>query len=311
MSTILVTGGAGFIGSHLVEFLSKKNSVIVLDSFLHGNKIEKLNKNIQVIKGDVKDFNLVKDLSRNCSTIFHLAAILGVEVVAQNNLETIECEFVGLKNVCAAAKINNVKKIIYTSSSGVYGKISYKHKVKENSLIAPASIYAMAKRMGEFYLKSFQKENNITCIALRLFNVYGPRQDKRMVIPRFIDQAINNRPIIVLGTGRDTRDFTYIDDCVKVFDLINNKVKGFEILNISKGQDYNINTLAKNIKKKLNSNSKIQNIKVPEKIQEYQVPKRCGDSSKILKLIKYKPITSLDEGLDKLINYLEQKSFKF
>jgi nucleoside-diphosphate-sugar epimerase len=309
MSKILVTGGAGFIGSHLVEFLSKKNLVVVLDSFLHGNKIEKFNKNIQVVKGDVKDFSLVKDLSRNCSTIFHLAAILGVEVVAQNNLETIECEFTGLKNVCAAAKISNVKKIIYTSSSGVYGKLNYKHKVKENALIAPASVYAMAKRMGEFYLKSFQKEHGISSIVLRLFNVYGPRQDKRMVIPRFIDQAIHNRPMTVFGTGRDTRDFTYIDDCIKVFDLINIKLNGFEILNISKGKDYNINSLAKNIKKKLNSNSKIQNIKIPEKLQEYQVPKRCGDSSKILKLLNYKPLTSLDEGLEKLINYLEKKKF--
>jgi UDP-glucose 4-epimerase len=307
MNKILVTGGAGFIGSHLVEFLSKKNLVIVLDSFLQGNKIENLNKNIKLVKGDVRNFNLVKKLSKNCSTIFHLAAILGVGVVAQKNLETVECEFEGLKNICRAAKVNKVKKIIYTSSSGVYGKLSYKHKVKENALIAPASVYAMAKRMGEFYLKSFQREHGIDCIALRLFNVYGPRQDKRMVIPIFIDQAINNKPITVFGTGRDTRDFTYIDDCIKAFDLVNDKVNGFEVLNISKGKDYNIQNLAKNIKKKLNSNSIIKKIKVPKKFEEFQVPKRCGDSSKIFKLIKYKPRTSLDEGLDSLLQSLNLK----
>jgi UDP-glucose 4-epimerase len=307
MKKILITGGAGFIGSHLAEFLSKKNFVIVLDSFLHGNKIERLNKNIKVVKGDVRNLNLVKKLSKNCSTIFHLAAILGVAVVAQKNLETIECEFEGLKNICTAARVNKVKKIIYTSSSGVYGKLRYKHKVKENELIAPASVYAAAKRMGEFYLKSFQKETGIDCIALRLFNVYGPRQDKRMVIPIFIDQAMNNKPITVFGTGRDTRDFTYIDDCIKVFDLVNNKVNGFEVLNISKERDYNIKSLAKNIKKRLNSNSIIKNIKVPKKFEEFQVSKRCGDSSKIFKLFNYKPNTSLDNGLDNLIQSLKSR----
>ena len=307
MNKILVTGGAGFIGSHLVEFLSKKNFVIVLDSFLHGNKIKNLNKNIKLVKGDVRNLNLVKKLSKNCSTIFHLAAILGVGVVAQKNLETIECEFEGLKNVCIAAKANKVKKIIYTSSSGVYGKLNYTHKVKENALIAPASVYAAAKRMGEFYLKSFQKETGIDCIALRLFNVYGPRQDKRMVIPIFIDQAMNNKPITVFGTGRDTRDFTYIDDCIKVFDLVNKKINGFEVINISRERDYNILGLAKNIKKRLNSNSKIKKIKVPKKFEEFQVSKRCGDSSKIFKLFHYKPHTSLDKGLDNLIQSLKQK----
>lgn len=302
MNKILITGGSGFIGSHLAEFLSKKNLVTVIDNFSYGNKIRKFNKNIKIINGDIRNFDLVKYHSRNCSSIFHLAAILGVDIVSKKHLETMECEFEGLKNVCKAAKINKVKKIIYTSSSGVYGKLNYKQKVKENAIVAPASTYSMAKRMGEIYLKSFYDLNKINSIVLRLFNVYGPRQDDRMVIPRFINQALNNKPITIYETGADTRDFTYIDDCIKVFDLVNKKVNGFEIFNVSKERDYSIIKLAKDIKKKLNSKSKIINIKLPRELEEFQVSKRCGDSSKIFKFIKYKPLVNLSDGLDRIIH---------
>jgi len=302
MNKILITGGSGFIGSHLAEFLSKKNLVTVIDNFSYGNKIRKFNKNIKIINGDIRNFDLVKYHSRNCSSIFHLAAILGVDIVSKKHLETMECEFEGLKNVCKAAKINKVKKIIYTSSSGVYGKLNYKQRVKENAIVAPASTYSMAKRMGEIYLKSFYDLNKINSIVLRLFNVYGPRQDDRMVIPRFINQALNNKPITIYETGADTRDFTYIDDCIKVFDLVNKKVHGFEIFNVSKERDYSIIKLAKDIKKKLNSKSKIINIKLPKELEEFQVSKRCGDSSKIFKFIKYKPLVNLSDGLDRVIH---------
>ena len=302
MNKILITGVSGFIGSHLSEFLSKKNLVTVIDNFSYGNKIRKFNKNIKIINGDIRNFDLVKYHSKNCSSIFHLAAILGVDIVSKKHLETMECEFEGLKNVCKAAKINKVKKIIYTSSSGVYGKLNYKKKVKENAIVAPASTYSMAKRMGEIYLKSFYDLNKINSIVLRLFNVYGPRQDDRMVIPRFINQALNNKPITIYETGTDTRDFTYIDDCIKVFDLVNKKVNGFQIFNVSKERDYSIIKLAKDIKKKLNSKSKIINIKLPKELKEFQVSKRCGDSSKIFKFIKFKPLVNLSDGLDRIIH---------
>jgi len=301
VNKILVTGGAGFIGSHLVDFLSKNNKVIIIDNLSQGNKIVKKNKNIKLVKGDIRDFKLINYYSKNCRSIFHLAAILGVDIVSKKNVETMECEFQGLKNICYAAKNNNIKKIIYTSSSGVYGKLNYKNKVKEEAIIAPASAYSISKRSGEFYLKNFHKENNISCIVLRLFNIYGPRQDQRMVIPRFIDQAINNKPITVYGTGNDTRDFTYIDDCIKIFDLVNKKINGFKIFNVSRGYEYNINSIAKNIKKKLNSKSKIIHINIPLGLEEFQVSKRCGDSSKIYSFLKYKPNTSLEDGLNKII----------
>ncbi|MBC8303213.1 MAG: NAD-dependent epimerase/dehydratase family protein [Pelagibacterales bacterium] len=302
MNKILITGGAGFIGSHLTEFLSRNNYVTVIDNLSHGNKIQNLNKNIKLIKGDVKDKDLLNYYSKNCKSIFHLAAVLGVDVVSNKNVETMNCEFEGIKNICEAAKKNKIKKIIYSSSSGVYGKLNYSTNVKENATIAPVSAYSISKRACEFYLKSFYKENKITSIAVRLFNVYGPRQDQRMVVSRFIEQAKKNKPITIYGSGKQTRDFTFIDDCVKVFDLLNKKVNGFQIINSSKGKDLNILNLAKKIKKDLKSQSKIVHIEIPEKLEEFQVPKRCGSSSKLNKLINYKPNTSFVAGLSKTIN---------
>ncbi len=302
MSRILITGGAGFIGSHLTEFLSKKYFVTVIDNLSHGNKIKSENKRIKIIKGDVRDQELISYYSKNCKTIYHLAAVLGVDIVSNKNVETMNCEFEGIKNVCNAAKKNKIRKIIYSSSSGVYGKLNYSKNVKENATIAPVSAYSISKRACEFYLKSFYKENKITSIAVRLFNVYGPRQDERMVVSRFISQAKNNKPITIYGSGKQTRDFTYIDDCVKVFDLIDRKVNGFQIVNSSKGKDLNILNLAKKIKNDLKSKSKIVHIVTPNKLEEFQVPKRCGNSSKLFKLINYKPNTNFITGLRKTIN---------
>ena len=301
MNKILITGGAGFLGSHLTEHLSKKNKIIVIDNLSHGNKIVSINSNIKLIEGDVRDFDLVKYHSKNCQTIFHLAAVLGVDVVSKKNVETMDCEFEGIKNICLSAKKNNIKKIIYSSSSGVYGKLNYDRNVKEDSVISPVSAYSISKRACEFYLKSFYNENKITCIAVRLFNLYGPRQDERMVIPRFINQAIKNKPITVYGSGKQTRDFTYIDDCVKVFDLLEKKVNGFHILNSSKGNDFNILGLAKRLKSGLNSKSKIVKISVPKQLEEFQVIKRCGNSSKLFKLINYKPNTTYSVGIKKTL----------
>ena len=301
MKKVMVTGGAGFIGSHLVEYLSKSYRVVVIDNLSQGNKLKNINNNIRLVKGDVRDYDLVKYHSKNCTSIFHLAAILGVDVVSEKNIETMDCEFEGIKNVCSAAKKNKLKKIIYASSSGVYGQLNYKGNVKESAIIQPSSAYSMAKRACEVYLKYFYRETKINSVAVRLFNVYGPRQDDRMVIPRFIDQAKSNKSITVYGNGKQTRDFTYIDDCVKTFDLIDKKVTGYHILNSSRGKEFDIYSLAKMIKKKIKSRSNISKVNVPKKIQEFQVMKRSGDSSKLFKLIRFKPNTDLIDGLNKII----------
>lgn len=292
----LVTGGAGFIGSHLVEKLSKKAKVIVIDNLFQGNKL-KINENIKLVVGDVRNKKLIVKYSQGCETIFHLAAIIGVDVVAKNKIETINTEFEGLKNICEASIKNKVKKIIYSSSSGVYGRLNYSQKVKENAIVAPYSGYAMAKRASEIYLENFHHEYKINCASVRLFNVYGKRQDERMVIARFVEQAKKNQDITIYGNGHQTRDFTHVDDCVQTFLNLDKKIKGCEIFNSSRGQEFKIIEIAKIIKKLFKSKSKIKCIIVPNELEEFQVNKRCGNSSKLLNYTKFKPSINLIEGL--------------
>jgi len=292
----LVTGGAGFIGSHLSESLSRNAQVIVIDNLFQGNKL-RLNKNIKLVKCDVRDVKMMQKYSKGCSAIFHLAAIIGVDVVSQNKVENMNIEFEGLKNICESAKRNKVKKIIYASSSGVYGKLNYEKKVREDAIIAPMSGYAMAKRAGEIYLNNFSKENKISCASVRLFNVYGKRQDNRMVIPRFIELAKKNKDIKIYNDGNQTRDFTHINDCVKTFELLEKRIKGYEVFNSSKGSDTKIIKLAQIITKLFNSKSKIKLIQTPKHLEEFQVQKRCGNSNKIFRYLQFKPSINLTDGL--------------
>ena len=300
---ILITGGCGFIGSHLSRKLCENNKVVVIDNLLHGNKLKKKFKNIKVIEGDICDLDLLYKSTKNIDVIFHLAAYLGVDFVSKNNVKTMDVEFEGTQNVCKAAITNNIKKIIYTSTSGVYGKLNYQKDVKEDDVIAPYSAYAMAKRNSEIYLKYFSKENKINSIIVRLFNVYGEGQDSRMVIPRFYEQAINNKDITIYGDGKQTRDFTYIDDCIKsIINTSDLKTKGCEIFNISKGKQENIKDLAKIIKSLVNSKSKIKHIDTPRNLLDFQVKKRCGNSNYLKQKTGYKPKTLLKAGLERTYN---------
>ena len=276
--------------------MSRNAQVIVIDNLFQGNKL-RLNKNIKLVKCDVRNIKMMQKYSKGCSAIFHLAAIIGVDVVSQNKVENMNIEFEGLKNICESAKRNKVKKIIYASSSGVYGKLNYEKKVREDAIIAPMSGYAMAKRTGEIYLNNFSKENKISCASVRLFNVYGKRQDNRMVIPRFIELAKKNKDIKIYNDGNQTRDFTHINDCVKTFELLEKRIKGYEVFNSSKGSDTKIIKLAQIITKLFNSKSKIKLIQTPKHLEEFQVQKRCGNSNKIFKYLQFKPSINLTDGL--------------
>ena len=296
---ILITGGAGFIGSNLAKRLvNDGNSVVVLDSLLRGNKLDKETySKIKFVKGDVRDLEIVKEASKQCDIIFHFAAVLGVDIVADNPVETMDVEVIGTRNVVEAATLNNVKKIMYASTSGIYGHSAFENVLTEEVMVDPKTSYAMAKRYNEIYLASHHQERGLDVTSLRFFNVYGSTQDNRMVVPLFFEQAMENKNITVFGSGEQTRDFTYIDDtveaCIKLMD-----VKGCKIVNIANEAEWTITELAHQIKEITNSQSEIRFLEAPKKRYDYEVERRVGSSDKLMELTNYKPRTSLREGLE-------------
>ena len=172
---ILITGGAGFIGSNLAKRLvNDGHSVVVLDNLLRGNKLDKETYNkIQFINGDVRDLNQVIEASKGCDLVYHFAAVLGVDIVADNSVETMDVEVIGTRNVVMAAETNNIKKVMYASTSGIYGHSAIESALSEEVLVDPRTSYAMAKRYNEIYLASHHEEKGLDVVSLRFFNVYG------------------------------------------------------------------------------------------------------------------------------------------
>lgn len=299
---ILVTGGAGFIGSNLSKRLvNDGHQVVVLDNLLRGNKLDKSTFNaIEFINGDVRDFETVNNAAKGCDVIFHFAAVLGVDIVADNPVETMDVEVIGTRNIVNVALSNNVQQVLYASTSGIYGHTSFENLLTEEILVDPKTSYAMAKRYNEIYLASHYEEKKINVISLRFFNVYGHNQDNRMVVPRFFEQAKNNEPITIFGTGKQTRDFTYIDDTVEACVRLMN-IKGCHIVNIANENEWCIEDLGLKIVELTGSTSSIQYIDAPKKRYDYEVERRVGSSLKLQAMTGYKPATNLEEGLLKII----------
>lgn len=304
---VLVTGGAGFIGSHLVDsLLAQDYQVVVLDNCSLGNKIciKSLQK-IQFYRGDVRSLPIVLKAAKGCDAIIHLAAVVGVDQVIHRQSETIETETIGTQNIIQAAKQNPIKKIIYSSSSAVYGKVNG----RSNSETAPLSLvsaYAVAKRLNEQYLNALTMEKGISTNSLRFFNVYGGRQDERMVIPRFIQQAIKNQPLEVFGNGQQTRDFTYIDEVVKSISMLlpKNDVNG--IFNIAREEEISIQKLAEMVKEVTKSNSSILNLDFPTQRLSFKVDRRVGCADKLFQHIGFKPRINLKEGLVRYFSHWQK-----
>lgn len=298
---ILITGGAGFIGSNLASRLVKDgHDIVILDSLLRGNKLDRdTYSKVHFIKGDVRDVDTVVEASKGCDLVFHFAAVLGVDIVADNPVETMDVEVIGTRNVVTAAEINNIDKIMYASTSGIYGHSAIENALTEEVLVDPRTSYAMAKRYNEIYLASHYEEKGIDVINLRFFNVYGSNQDNRMVIPRFFEQALKGDRITVFGSGKQTRDFTYIDDTVEACVRLMN-IKGCHIVNIANEAEWCIIDVAEKIKKITGSDSDVAYIAAPKKRYDYEVERRVGSSRKLNELTNYRPLTSLDEGLNKI-----------
>ncbi|MFZ1902011.1 MAG: SDR family oxidoreductase [Methanoregula sp.] len=247
----IVTGGAGFIGSHIAEYLCRRDDEVIIFDDLFSGRPENIRdlleeKNVTFVEGSVTDPDLLKKTFSGAYGIFHEAAIASVPRSIKNPLATNEANITGTLNVLIAARECGVKKVVFASSSSVYGDtptLPKKEEMKPN----PISPYAVSKLAGEYYCRVFSSVYNIPTVCLRYFNVFGPRQDPNSeyaaVIPRFILRILNNQPPVIYGDGNQTRDFTYVADVVQANILgMDRNVEG--VFNIAYGSRISLNELA-------------------------------------------------------------------
>ena len=304
---ILITGGLGFIGSYIADELIDENEVLIIDNKSTG-KVENLqninHKNLTLIEKDLNDADL-DDILTDVDYVFHLAAMASVPLSIENPSECIENNMDATIKLINACKNNNVKKIIFSSSSSVYGD-NTNIPLKESEYPLPKSPYAASKASGELFLKTYYEAYGLNYISLRYFNVFGPKQDKNSqyaaVIPNFITALLEGEQPIIYGDGEQTRDFIYIRD------VVNANIKAAEsdyngIINVASGKKTTINELYKIISETLGSN-----------IEPKYLPERKGDIKHSLadvnnmKKIDYKVnLNDFENQLKETINWFKTK----
>lgn len=303
---VLVTGGAGFIGSNLVKKLLKIGCrVTVLDDFFTGRE-ENLpeDKNLKIVRGSVTDKETVEGLVKENPLIFHLAA-RNIIVSTKNPEEDFNVNIGGTLNILMAARQFGAKRIVYTSSVSVYGNPKYL-PINEDDSINLLSPYAVSKFSGEGYCKAFYESYSVPVTILRYSNVYGIGQWSSNpycgVVAKFFEQAINSKNIQIHGDGEQTRDFTFVDDVIDATILasLSPKAEG-EVYNVGSGIETSVNELANNIIDVTSSSSKIEYI---DRRDIDNIRRRVLNIERIRKDLRWVPKTTLKEGLKKTYCWL-------
>ena len=222
-SPVLVTGGAGFIGSNLVDaLLAKGHAVRILDDMSTGKRcnLPMDNPKVELIEGDVADAALVARVMAGCSAVVHLAAVASVQASVDDPVRTHQSNFIGTLNVCEAMRESGVKRVVFASSAAVYGNNGEGESIVEDTPKAPLTPYASDKLASEYYLDFYRRQHGLEPAIFRLFNVFGPRQDPSSpysgVISIFSERAVKGLPITIFGDGEQTRDFIYVGDLVNI-----------------------------------------------------------------------------------------------
>ncbi|HNZ43318.1 MAG TPA: NAD-dependent epimerase/dehydratase family protein [Bacteroidales bacterium] len=308
MRTILITGGAGFIGSCLAEKMisDPENFVVIVDDLTTGD-VSKLpsaqHKNWRFIKCNVNDYRDISAvmLSFPFDYVFHYAAVVGVQRTQLFPVKVLN-DIKGISNILNLSKNSHVKRVYFSSSSEVYGEPV---ELPQNELTTPLNSrvpYAVVKNIGEAYLKSYHKEYGLDYTIFRFFNTYGPKQSRDFVMSRFMALALKNQNITIYGDGSQSRTFCYINDNVDACyaSFVNSAVKNVtvnDIINIGNDNEISILDLANKIISLTNSQSKIV-YKPP--LEEGDMHRRLPDTTKMRKLLG-RPMLSIDEGIKKLI----------
>ena len=313
---ILVTGGAGFIGSNLCEYLlSSEANVSCLDNFSTGYEHNIINflkhPNFTLIDGDITNLETCQKACKKQELVLHQAALGSVPRSLENPIKSNEVNVSGFLNMLVAAKESGVKRFVYAASSSTYGDSKTLPKV-ENNIGKPLSPYAITKYVNELYADIFSKCYNIETIGLRYFNVFGRRQDPNgayaAVIPKFVGQLIKGDSPVINGDGNFSRDFTYIDNVIQanILSLITNNYNSINtIYNIAYGERNSLNDLVQYLKKHLSKfDSKIKNIKVVHgPYREGDIPHSHASITKAKKFLNYEPRFNLNDGLKEAVKW--------
>lgn len=308
---MLITGGAGFIGSYLCEkYTEEEHIVLCLDNFLSGNLLNVRHllgyRNFKLIKGDIRDFDLLERIVRDVDVVFHLAAQIHVDRSYVEPRLTYEINVMGTQNVLEVARIYDVKKVIHSSTSEVYGSAQYVPIDEKHPLDAPHPYGASkiaADRMCNAYIQTYGMDISIP----RFFNIFGPRQRDigyGGVISIFTRRVLNNMPPVIYGDGLQTRDYTYVEDAARAFDLILNHKSKLEPINIGTGKEVSIIDLANLIIELCGKKGKIKPVHVAPRIGE--VKKLIADARKAKKILRWEPRYGLKEGLKAFIQWYKQ-----
>lgn len=320
MARSLITGGAGFVGSHLAEeLLQRGEEVFVIDDLSTGriDNIEPLKRHpkFHYVIDSVHNEPVLAEWIDRCDVVYHLAAAVGVKLIVESPVNTIETNVHGTEVVLKLAN-KKKKKVLVASTSEVYGKSTCVPFREDHDLVLGPTTkgrwsYACSKAIDEFLAIAYWHEKRLPVIIVRLFNTVGPRQTGRygMVIPNFVQQALNNEPITVYGDGEQSRAFGYVGDIARALaDLVRHPQAVGEVFNVGNTQEITINALARRIQRMTGSTSEIVHIPYDRAYEQgfEDMPRRVPDISKIQRLIGYRPTVELDEILLRVIAHFRQ-----
>ena len=310
----LVTGGAGFIGSHFVDMLlSEGNNVITIDNFDNFYSRDVKLKNIaraltfdtfQLVEGDIRDRKILDDLFSNnyFDVVVHLAAKAGVRPSIEDPEGYYDVNINGTLNILEAMKAYDIKKMIFASSSSVYGN-NEKVPFSESDVVDfPISPYAATKKSGELLCHTYHHLYDFKINCLRFFTVYGPRQRPDLAINKFTKKIINGETIEMFGDGTTKRDYTYIDDIIQGIKLAIDNLNGFEVFNLGESRTIMLKDLISLIENEIGEKAKIE--KLP--LQPGDVEQTYADISKARELLKYNPQYEIEEGIKNFIEWMKK-----